>query len=288
MMHSLKEFFPSSVLSNMPTHSDDDVSIKLSSKQWIVIPKKDLTSRELALISHFKSDVDTPNQATNPLHHYLLTNTKKVDLPMKNIQFIHFYVHKHTYNENELYATIQSLFTHVYTHFQITPQYFVFVVNQDTFFNTHAILSEMLPILEIDFSVKLTTFVGKIWNQAEVSILPSLFQAEQNLFQKYVTQTHHNGCLRFSTLLLLSHGYESSSRALFYQQLKKYIHSHEDISQIILTLWKEQAVLTRTAQELYIHRNTLLYRLDKFQEQTGLSLKNMDDLTICYLALIAN
>lgn len=288
MMHPLKELFPSSTLNNMPSHTDDEVSIKLASDQWLVIPKKDVTSREMALISYFKSSVDTPQHTTNPLHHYLLTNTKKIDLPMKNIQFIHFYVHQHTYNENDLYTTIQNLFTHVYSHFQVTPQQFVFVINQDTYFDTHAVISEILPTLEVDFSVKLTAFVGKIWNHTEFSLLPSLFQAEQNLFQKHVTQTHHHGCLRFSTLLLLSHGYESSSRALFYQQLKKYIHSYEDISQIILTLWQEQAVLTRTAQELYIHRNTLMYRLDKFQEQTGLSLKNMDDLTICYLALIAD
>lgn len=287
-MHVLKELFPTSAISHISTHNPDTVSLQLATDQWLIIPKDDITPRELALIDHLKSFLETPQTSTNPLYHYLLHNTKKIDLPMKNIQFIHFYIHQHTYNEKELYATIQSLFTHVYTHFKIAPNYFIFAINQDVFFDTHAVISEMLPTLEVDFSIKLSTLVGKLWNYSEFSQLPLLFQAERDLFQKHVTHTHHNGCLRFSTLLLLSHQYESSSRTLFYQQLKKYIQLHEDIAPIILTLWKEQAVLTRTAQELYIHRNTLMYRLDKFQEQTGLSLKNMDDLTLCYLSLIAD
>ena len=35
--------------------------------------------------------------------------------------------------------------------------------------------------------------------------------------------------------------------------------------------------LSDTARQLYIHRNTLVYRLDKVQRQIGLNLRNFDD-----------
>ena len=35
--------------------------------------------------------------------------------------------------------------------------------------------------------------------------------------------------------------------------------------------------VSETARKLYIHRNTLVYRLDKLQKQTGLDLRNFDD-----------
>ena len=35
--------------------------------------------------------------------------------------------------------------------------------------------------------------------------------------------------------------------------------------------------ISETARQLFIHRNTLVYRLDKVQRQTGLDLRHFDD-----------
>lgn len=41
--------------------------------------------------------------------------------------------------------------------------------------------------------------------------------------------------------------------------------------------FKKDLNLSDTARQLYIHRNTLVYRLDKVQRQTGLDLRSFDD-----------
>ena len=51
-------------------------------------------------------------------------------------------------------------------------------------------------------------------------------------------------------------------------------------------LFKNELNLGDTAKELFIHRNTLVYRLDKFQKQTGLDLRRFDDAVACRVALI--
>ena len=54
----------------------------------------------------------------------------------------------------------------------------------------------------------------------------------------------------------------------------------------IKALFNNQLNLADTAKELYIHRNTLIYRIDKFQRITGLDLRNFDDAIICKVAMI--
>ncbi|MBO8434594.1 MAG: helix-turn-helix domain-containing protein, partial [Tyzzerella sp.] len=39
---------------------------------------------------------------------------------------------------------------------------------------------------------------------------------------------------------------------------------------------------------LYIHRNTLVYRLDKLQKMTGLDLRNFDDAIIFKITLMVS
>lgn len=44
--------------------------------------------------------------------------------------------------------------------------------------------------------------------------------------------------------------------------------------------------VSETAKTLYIHRNTLLYRLDKFKQETGLDVRTFNDAVLVKLALL--
>lgn len=46
--------------------------------------------------------------------------------------------------------------------------------------------------------------------------------------------------------------------------------------------------VSETSRQLYIHRNTLVYRLDKLQKMTGLDLRNFDDAIIFKIMLMVN
>ena len=51
----------------------------------------------------------------------------------------------------------------------------------------------------------------------------------------------------------------------------------EEILQTVEMFFRKDLNLSDTARQLYIHRNTLVYRLDKIQRQTGLDLRRFDD-----------
>ena len=42
---------------------------------------------------------------------------------------------------------------------------------------------------------------------------------------------------------------------------------------IIIELWKNFGNISSAAKQLFMHRNTLQYRIEKFDEQTGFNLK---------------
>ncbi|TVY10322.1 PucR family transcriptional regulator [Paenibacillus cremeus] len=44
--------------------------------------------------------------------------------------------------------------------------------------------------------------------------------------------------------------------------------------------------VSETAKKLYIHRNTLLYRLDKFKQETGLDVRTFNDAVIVKIAML--
>jgi DNA-binding PucR family transcriptional regulator len=44
--------------------------------------------------------------------------------------------------------------------------------------------------------------------------------------------------------------------------------------------------VSETAKKLYIHRNTLLYRLDKFKQETGLDVRTFNHAVLVKIALL--
>ena len=46
--------------------------------------------------------------------------------------------------------------------------------------------------------------------------------------------------------------------------------------------------VSETSRQLYIHRNTLVYRLNKLQKMTGLDLRNFDDAIIFKITLMVS
>lgn len=65
------------------------------------------------------------------------------------------------------------------------------------------------------------------------------------------------------------------------------INSFEtEILNTIEVLFENNLNLSETARKLYIHRNTLVYRLDKVQRITGIDLRNFEDSVIFKLAIL--
>ena len=63
---------------------------------------------------------------------------------------------------------------------------------------------------------------------------------------------------------------------------------NDEITSTIQKFFENNLNISETARQLYVHRNTLVYRLDKLQKMTGLDLRNFDDAIIFKITLMVS
>lgn len=140
-------------------------------------------------------------------------------------------------------------------------------------------LAGMLDTLDGDFDTSTRAYIGRSWpTDAD---LPAMYAEEVQLA---AGNTARISTLQESALAYYTQAARRHSRILL--ALRRLLRgSTSDMAPVITALYHNQGNLTATAKALYLHRNTLQYRIEKFQQRTGFALKNMDDLVLCYLLL---
>ena len=180
---------------------------------------------------------------------------------------------------------MQTLFPNCQTVLQVGVQDYVFILQQDKYSSVRSILSDTIEAVEYDFGLRLSIMLGQVWSQTGYQALSDLIQAERDLFKAWWRQGHQ-GVHTFSQLYLWSLGEGLVDHRFIKEYLRQLILDQDQIQEIILSLWENSAVLTKTAQQLYLHRNSLQYKIDKWEELTGLQLKELTDLTLCYQLIL--
>ena len=60
----------------------------------------------------------------------------------------------------------------------------------------------------------------------------------------------------------------------------------EETTSIINAFFENNLNISETARQLYVHRNTLVYRLEKLHQLTGLDLRVFDEAMALKLAMM--
>ena len=82
------------------------------------------------------------------------------------------------------------------------------------------------------------------------------------LLERFLSEVPLNLCERYS-------------KVLFVKEYKKLLT--DEMITTIEKFFEHSLNLSETARQLFIHRNTLVYRLDKIQKVMGLDLRNFHD-----------
>lgn len=263
--------------------ASDKVYLPLSNAKWLELVTEDLTSRERYLLSLLTKEEEVV-ESQHPWHAFLVKEQGKVPKELGKIQFLHAHIWKQ--DDKGWLEMMTALLPNLVSYFQLSEQDLVFVLNQERLIELSEALSESLQALEFDFGVRLTLFLGQVWSRENIKYLPHLFQAEAGLFSTWQDSYQQSTVLSFSKLFLWGQGKGLPQNIPLATQLRDLVLQQENLKDIILALWEEGAVVTKAAQRLYLHRNTLQYRLEKWHEQTGLQLKELTDLTLCYSLIL--
>ena len=140
-------------------------------------------------------------------------------------------------------------------------------------------LIEINEILSFDFSTKIQFLITP--RQTIDNNVDQTIKKQHEIFSK----TNNVETIVYLPDLIIEQNLPKISTPLF-RDIYNYIKEDVDVLKMIIKLWESNANISQTSTELYIHRNTLIYRINKFQTDTNLDLKKPQDLLIAYL--IAN
>ena len=280
----LLDWFPDGKILDQPVDKEDYLCLSLSNNQWLLLEEASLSEREKQLVSLLTQQEQTIS--LNPWYGHLIEGKGQAPQTFKKIQLV--YCHLSYFQQENLSSWLdmmRTLFPNYLTTIQVGAQDYLFVLQQDKYISVRSILSDTLEAVEYDFGLRLSIMLGQVWSQNTHQSLSELIKAERELFKTWWRQGHQ-GVQTFSQLYLWRLGEKQVDLRIIKDYLRQLIQDQDQIQEIILSLWENSAVLTKTAQQLYLHRNSLQYKIDKWEELTGLQLKDLTDLTLCYQLIL--
>ena len=284
--NALLALFPKASLQDKPSQDSQKVSLRLDQQQWLVLATEDLTDREQQLLALLTEKESVFSQ--NPWYRCLVSESEET-LPheVEALQFIHCHLfHYETESISAWLDMMRTLLTNKVAYFQTSPQDYIFVLDQGQQLAVKDLLRDVLSAVEYDFNLRLAVLIGQVWPKSVKDELPQLYRAESSLFTQWLNRYQQSLVLPFSQLFLWGLDEAKDTLLPLKKKLHQLIEGQEQLTEIILALWENGAVVTKAAQQLYIHRNTLQYRLDKWEELTGLQLKELTDLSLCYQIIL--
>ena len=278
-MKNIREWFPHAEVTDQANPPAGYVAIPLQAHQWLLLKEEELTEREKQLISWLGGEEEV---APNPWYQYLIDGKGEAPKEKKKIQLVYCHLsHSTAEGTASWLEMMQTLLPNFRATLQLSGQDYVLILDQDQTLPVADILKDTVSAMEYDFNIRLSILVGQVWTESKDGKVSPVIRAEQAVFRAWIREGHQ-GVYRFSQLYLW--GIEQADLDLtpIKASLHQLIESQDQLQDIIVALWDNGAVVTKAAQQLYLHRNSLQYKIDKWEELTGLQLKNLTDLALCY------
>lgn len=278
-MKNIREWFPHAEVTDQANPPAGYVALPLQAHQWLLLKEEELTEREKQLISWLGGEEEV---APNPWYQYLIDGKGEAPQVIKKMQLVYCHIsHSTAEGTASWLEMMQTLLPNFRATLRLSGQDYVLILDQDQSLPVADILKDTVSAMEYDFNIRLSILVGQVWTESKDGKVSPVIRAEQAVFRAWIREGHQ-GVYRFSQFYLW--GIEQADLDLtpIKSSLHQLIESQDQLQDIIVALWDNGAVVTKAAQQLYLHRNSLQYKIDKWEELTGLQLKNLTDLALCY------
>lgn len=280
-IETLQKIYPGATLH--PFATDDSAYFVFSSQhKFLWIPKNELSPTEFQLLQTLSTPSKQGQQMKeHPWFKALFEHQKPpVDTGTYRIIQVEFNHLDSTTIEN-WNSELQSILPQLVDYFFVTENYALLV----EVYHEEALMIDDLEgvflALDGDFNLYTKIFVGSFY--AHTEDFTRLLHEEEALFQYELTHSIEKKAYTLASASVAFFSSEVVKDSYLMRTLYHQWFLEADLIEIITNLWKNQGNVSSTAKDLFMHRNTLQYKLDKFQLLTHCNLKKMDDLFLCYL-----
>ncbi len=255
---------------------------------WFAIPKNEISLKELAVIKilfEYKPILTSPINSTleaTKWHQFLFL---KGDSPItygQTIRISQFSYSGEKINLSELEVALKGFFS-INTIIVWIDSFNGLIIEIDpvSFEND---FTSIVQTLESEFFINPYFYVGKYRPLSNET--PVIFSEEIKMFEQGKTLLPMERVLGLEKLfpLLITLQLSSELRNTLQRDLLPVFSDDPEMLITIKAFLEHNLNVTLTAKKLYIHRNSLQYRLDKFEEKTGINLKSFQGALTVYQA----
>lgn len=256
--------------------------------EWLGIPREDIQEKELLLLSSLFQYM-TPTNKDDRIQGWFdfLYSNGKLPLvePNVNYRVIQFFCDGKYQDQKEIEQAFKSLLSdNIVIIWENSNLGIMIEYEEDSSLKDEDFLS-ITHTLESDIFLKVSLFIGKFHELN--SYFPDLFKFERNFFYKGMELIPKERTLTFEKVFpsLVAAGLPQ----MLMTYLKNELHAIEEDKELLTTVQvflENNMNASLTSKKLYIHRNTLQYRLDKFTEKTGVNLKDFFGAYTMYTACL--
>jgi len=295
MLKKLLSIYENSILfPDMPVNPSEQFYIFYNEigNEWIGIPKAVVTEKELTLLKTMfqliEFQIPTNNSAAKGWDTYLLFEGPLPTYKPETIfRFIQFQFNSDDTNQIEIESALKGFFTEAVNIIWENNSRGIVIEEGNPIALTEDELISMTEILESDFYVKVSFFIGKF--NPFSNQLRSKFLQEKEYFsfgiEKLIT---HLNIFTFERIFpaYLAYHMPPEIKEKVLQVIFRVFTDDQELYSTIKVFLENNLNASLTAKKLYIHRNTLQYRIDKFIDKSGIQLKDFYGAFTVFLACI--
>jgi sugar diacid utilization regulator len=291
MINHLQDIFPSLISDKKSSDMSDAYQwFVTDSEEVIGIKKDELTPKDMKLITAFLSPYNSKLPVQTKMEKQwmeILHGDLNKSIDSKNpVRFVYFSIKKNQISTYAFKAAIHELFA-APVPILWENEHEGIIVEELTTSEERISYEQIIDILMSDLSGTIHFYVGpyltdlqkiKDYYAAIIQGAKSVFPYTDKSVVTYVEAVPY----------ILIDQAENSFKDLLTATVLQEFAEEEDILRTLQTFIRCNLNITLTSKELYMHRNSLQYRLDKFYEKTGIEIREFDQAITVYLALLAN
>ncbi|UYZ23071.1 PucR family transcriptional regulator [Mesobacillus jeotgali] len=292
MINKILSYFPESVTQeNIPADpSADYYWFKEADARpmWIGIPKDKVSESQLDLMKNLFHFVEPENNthlsgAAHSWNQFLFHGGEMPSEDADEVRFIQFRLQVKDMETEGIHEALNGFFPD-HTIIWIHSTFGIIIEEKKEVSESAEELYSIASTFESDFFVKISFYIGKF--QKVTAQLPHFFDREKQVFEELISLTTRDVVNTFEKafpMLLATHLPDYLKNILEFSILEAF-EEDKELMATIKTFLESNSNASLSAKKLYVHRNTLQYRLDKFMEKTGVNLKDFDAAVVVYLA----
>lgn len=291
MYQKLKKHYPSLIVydNNIPTKLSKNYRWFTSDDHHVLGIKKDeLNKKEQDIISAFL----TPYQSTIPLPTELeikwkecIDSNKWDDTLKKEFRFIYFSFQSQNLKPKVFKKAIRPFFTSIPPILWESASMGIIIEQQGMELQSSLSYQQIADTLLGELFVEVRFLIGPYVESGEnvTQHYSSLIESAKviEIYSKKAVQTYKE-----VIPILLVEKLSNEDRETISRYILKDLRNDKEMIHTIKTFIQSGLNISLTAKKLYIHRNSLQYRIDKFIQQTGLDVRNMEEALTVYIAIL--